>query len=98
MKLKIYNGFGRKKREMLVIYHTIFANNSKTTRDKFFKSEVVKGFWSAVLPFMTKKFCFENKKGVIAVNPNLVSTFREIAQIITVDHHLPMPTWWGTMF
>jgi hypothetical protein len=78
-KLKIYNGLGKNKKEKLVLYHSIFANNSKVTREKFFKLEVVKGFWHAVLPFMTKELCFANKNGVVRVNPSLVSTFREIA-------------------
>jgi len=52
-KLKVYNGLGENKRELLACYYTVFSNNNKPKMDQFFNNSVIRAFWSAILPFIT---------------------------------------------
>ena len=71
-KLRIFQGLGKNpeaRREKLRVYHTIFSNNNKALRDRFFRDEVIKSIWPYVLPFITYELCFTDKDGVVG-GPN----------------------------
>lgn len=55
--LRIYRGFFNRE-EKLKIYHTIFENNNKHLREKFFSDDLVRSLWAAALPHMTMKLFY----------------------------------------